>query len=272
MNSPRHSPLDTSPPDRLAALEARFNDLEARFRRLEAYWLKRNQLATLVWEIVQKLPPPFTATEIRAAILEANPGLAAWATYTRLRTALTQLERQGKIACVAPALGSFAGSFELTEILPAGPRTRRASPQCSRVMATLRTLLPDVPCPFTRSALIGWMKDHLLKQRFRAIKEPSLNMAIHDMVRNGELIIAGRTNGTKYTKSCPLYAIGPKLRRPFGGVKTEGQKAWEEFRAEMEREKTAANPLPDNPSRRAEAPSADRWQQHDRIDLDAELE
>lgn len=213
-------------------LLARLDAIEARLNTLWARVFHKSALAEAIRGVVDKWPGPFTAQQIRGAIVEFHPQALPHKEHYQIDQCLRRMERAGQILRTQQGYGSKANIFERAANPPknAGkPHQRPAGirPDYESGFRNLvRSVLDDLPETFSLADVRA-----AVAARAPGVQIPygSWSSQLYKLTQRGELAVVKQHQSVKHK----LYSRGPVRIGPSGDELRELEKAWSDFRSQM---------------------------------------
>jgi hypothetical protein len=216
-------------------LLARIEALDARVLALEIQCRKSSGLSNAINAIVAKWPGPFTAQQIRDAIIELYPGLIRMEQRSSVEGKIGRMCKAGIAVCLFQGSGPHPSIYERAAHPPPGagrPGARLGARHNyeSGFRAMVREALPELPERFTLLDLQKWIGTRYPEAR---IPEGSWSSTLRKLTDLGELkVVKFGHRG----KSLKVYTRTSKRVAPSGAELTAVQDAWREFRSTIKTE------------------------------------
>lgn len=212
-------------PEALARIEA----LERRVLTLDAAMHKTSALANAVRSVIARWPGPFTAQQIRAAVMELYPGLMQIEQRQSVESKIHRMVKQGQAVCLVRGAGPPPSIYERVATPPpvAGRKGAKSGARHSYetgFRAIVREFLMEREGEFTLVDLQRWVAERHPDLR---VPEGSWSSTLHQLTELGELRVTRRPNRGKTLKT---YERTSKRVAPSGAELREVEAAWREFR------------------------------------------
>ncbi len=213
----------------------RIAELERRVLSLEGLLHKRGGLAGVVRHIVKNWPGPFTAQQIRDAVYKYYPNHKPIEEHHQIEVIITRIEKQGFICKTFEGRGPSANIYEIVQEPPAGAGrkgTKLASHAGneSGFRNIVRGALDELPEKFTLADLKKWLAE---KMPDAQIPQGSWSSTLYKLTQSEELICV-KGSGTNVSANRKLWTRGPRRVTPSGDELRDVEKAWLDFRSQMD--------------------------------------